>query len=163
MLITFYLAGLVALVATIMVISRTNAMHAMLYLVVALLALAVDFYLLGAPFIAALEVIVYAGAIVVLFVFAVMLLNLGQAAEAEEGHWLPPRAWLGPCALGLLLLGELVYLLTRTEEALRVQPVTAKQVSQVLFGPYLIGVELASFLLLAGLVAAYHLGHTAKE
>ena len=59
-----------------MVVTRTNLVHALLYLVVSLFAVAVVFYTLGAPFVAALEVIVYAGAIMMLFVFAVMLLNL---------------------------------------------------------------------------------------
>ena len=64
--------------ATVMMITRLNAVHALLYLIVSLLAVAVVFYTLGAPFVAALEVIIYAGAIMVLFVFVVMMLNLGE-------------------------------------------------------------------------------------
>ena len=59
-------------------------MHALLYLIVSLLAVAIVFYVLGAPFAAALEVIVYAGAIMVLFVFVMMMLNLGKAAAARS-------------------------------------------------------------------------------
>ena len=59
-------------------------MHALLYLIVSLLAVAVVFFTLGAPFVAALEVIIYAGAIMVLFVFVVMMLNLGQDAERTK-------------------------------------------------------------------------------
>ena len=69
------------------------------------------FYTLGAPFAAALEVIIYAGAIVVLFVFVVMMLNLGPAAVAQERRWLTPGMWLGPALLSLVLLGEMVALL----------------------------------------------------
>ena len=61
-----------------------NAVHALLYLIVSLLAVAVVFYVLGAPFVAALEVIIYAGAIMVLFVFVVMMLNLGEHAVSME-------------------------------------------------------------------------------
>ncbi|HKB53750.1 MAG TPA: NADH-quinone oxidoreductase subunit J, partial [Ramlibacter sp.] len=71
---TFYVAGAVAIVATVMVITSTHAVHALLYLIVSLLAVALLFYPLGAPFAALLEVIIYAGAIMVLFVFVTMML-----------------------------------------------------------------------------------------
>jgi NADH-quinone oxidoreductase subunit J len=74
---TFYLAAVVAVLATVMALTRLNAVHALLYLIVSLLAVSLVFFTLGAPFIAALEVIIYAGAIMVLFVFVIMMLNLG--------------------------------------------------------------------------------------
>ena len=83
MLIVFYIAGAVAILATVLMLTRLNAVHALLYLVVSLLAVAVVFYTLGAPFVAALEVIIYAGAIMVLFVFVVMMLNLGEQASRD--------------------------------------------------------------------------------
>ncbi|HOL71740.1 MAG TPA: NADH-quinone oxidoreductase subunit J, partial [Bryobacteraceae bacterium] len=95
----FYLAGAVAVAATIMTITRLNAIHALLYFVVSLLAAAVVFYTLGAPFIAALEVIIYAGAIMVLFIFVVMMLNVGERAVAMERSWLPGGIWVGPAVL----------------------------------------------------------------
>ena len=90
--IAFYLAAAVALVSTVMVITRTNAVHALLYMVLSLLSVAVIFYTLGAPFIAALEVITYAGAIMVLFVFVVMLLGM----EQEHSHLVPADATRHP-------------------------------------------------------------------
>ena len=155
----FLLAAAVAILATALAITRLNAVHALLYLIVSLLAVALVFFLLGAPFAAALEVIVYAGAIMVLFVFVVMLLNLGNSAVEQERRWLVPGIWLGPGLLAAALLGELAWLLTRSDGmpfggGIEVGP---KQVGIVLFGPYLLGVELASFLLLAGLVGAHHL------
>ena len=95
--------------STLMVITRAKAVHALLYLVVSLLAVALVFYGLGAPFVAALEVIIYAGAIMVLFLFALMLLNLGPQAERQERGWLRIRAWVGPGLSSLALLTELVY------------------------------------------------------
>lgn len=155
----FYLAAAVAIVATLLVVVLPSAVHALLYLVVSLLAVAVVFYVLGAPFAAALEVIVYAGAIMVLFIFVMMMLNLGHAAAAQERGWLAPTAWIGPGVLAALLLAELVYVLMHTATAAgRSQVVEARAVGALLFGPYLLGVELASLLLLAGLVGAYHLG-----
>ncbi len=84
MTVAFYLAGVVAVIATLLVVTRRNTIHALLYLVVSLFAVAVVFYTLGAPFVAALEVIVYAGAIIVLFLFTVMLLNIGHEAEGRR-------------------------------------------------------------------------------
>lgn len=77
---TFYIAAAVAVLSTVMVITRYNMIHALLYLVVSFLAVAVVFFTLGAPFMAALEVIIYAGAIVVLIIFVIMMLNkIGRA------------------------------------------------------------------------------------
>ena len=86
----FYLAAAVAIIGTLVALTRLNAVHALLYLIVSLLAVAVVFYVMGAPFIAALEVIVYAGAIMVLFIFVVMMLNLGERATEIERTWLRP-------------------------------------------------------------------------
>ena len=69
------------MVATLLVITAKVTLHALLYLVVSLLAVAVVFFALAAPFVAALEVIIYAGAIMVLFVFVVMMLTPGESAE----------------------------------------------------------------------------------
>lgn len=155
----FYLAAAVAVFSTLMVVTRLNAVHALLYFIVSLFAVALIFFLLGAPFIAALEVIVYAGAIMVLFVFVVMLLNLGQAAVEQERQWLHPGMWAGPAMLATILLMELGYILAQGGGAAAVTTaVSPKEVAQVLLGPYLLGVEMASMLLLAGLIGAYHLG-----
>ena len=78
----FYFAAGIAAISTLRVITHTNPMHALLYLIVSLLAVSMCFFSLGAPFAGALEIIVYAGAIMVLFVFVVMMLNLGPAAGA---------------------------------------------------------------------------------
>jgi len=159
MSLTFYIAAVVAVAATSLAVTRLNAVHALLYLIVSLLAVAVVFYTLGAPFVAALEVIIYAGAIMVLFIFVVMLLNLGEEAAREERVLLKPSMWIGPGVLAAILIAELVYLVTAGTTTSNPAPAVAPvRVGMTLFGPYLLGVELASMLLLAGLVAAYHLG-----
>jgi NADH-quinone oxidoreductase subunit J len=155
----FYTTGAIAVAATLLMILSLNAVHALLYLIVSLLAVAVIFYILGAPFVAALEVIVYAGAIMVLFIFVVMMLNLGRRASEQERAWLRPAMWIGPSILAAILVGEVVYLLTRAGTPASVTEVVGpKEVGIVLFGPYLIGVELTSVLLMGALVGAYHLG-----
>lgn len=155
----FYLAAAIAVIATILAITRYNAVHALLYVIVSLLSVALIFFVLGAPFVAALEVIVYAGAIMVLFVFVVMMLNLGPQSIEQERQWFNPRALPGPAFLALILIIELVYIMTQgfagTISETIVDP---HQVSVALFGPYLIGVELASIMLMSGLVGAYHVG-----
>lgn len=162
----FFIAAIVAVVATALTITRLNPIHALLYLTVSLLAVAVVFFVLGAPFIAALEVIIYAGAIMVLFIFVVMMLNLGQRTIDAERQWLHPKMWIGPGLLAAILVAELAFLLMRSH-GVRVAgtSVSPKQVAIALYQPYLLGVELASFLLMGGLVGAYHLGvrHAVKE
>ena len=162
----FYFAAGVAVVATLRVITNTNPVHALLYLIVSLLAVAMTFFALGAPFAGALEIIVYAGAIMVLFVFVVMMLNLGPAASVQERQWMTPGIWGGPAMMSLALLCELLYVLfgNHSGAAIGLTTVDAKAVGISLFGPYLLVVELASMLLLAALVAAFHLGrHEANE
>lgn len=154
-----YIFGAIAVAATILTITRVNAMHALLYLIVSLLAVAGVFFTLGAPFAAALEVIVYAGAIMVLFVFAVMMLNLGEVTLQQERRWLWPQLWIGPSILAAIMLVELLYMLMVGN----VGPPPGEEVGPAavaarLFGPYLLAVELASMLLLAGLVGAYRIG-----
>jgi NADH-quinone oxidoreductase subunit J len=163
----FYVSGTIAVLASLFVITNKNAVHALLYLVVSLLALAMCFYLLGAPFAAALQIIVYAGAIMVLFVFAVMIFNINQSDIDRESQWLKWQSWVGPTILVLVLLGEIVFVMqsqsnwtSNSVSATQVELVDARAVGSLLFGPYLLAVEIASFLLLAGLVGGYHL---AKE
>lgn len=159
MLAVFYIAGIVAILATLLAITRLNPFHALLYLMFSLMAVAVVFYTLGAPFIAALEVIVYAGAIMVLFIFVVMLLNLGPATIANERQWVRPATWVGPAILAAVLIAEVGYLLTLgSPQILGASAIAPKEVALSLYGPYVLGVELVSFLLMSGLVGAYHLG-----
>ena len=157
--ILFYSSAIIAVLATVLVITRTNAVHALLYLIVSLLAVALIFFALGAPFAAALEVIIYAGAIMVLFIFVIMMLALGARSAEQESLWLTPGIWRGPAVLCALLLAGIVFVIatggSTTATAAAVPP---RQVGIALFGPYALGVELATMLLLAGLVGAYHLG-----
>ena len=158
----FYLMALVAIVSTVRVVTNTNPVHALLSLIVSLLAVAGIFMIVGAPFAAALEIIVYAGAIMVLFVFVVMMLNLGQETVEQESKWLTSDAWAYPAMLSLILGLTLVWMLngeyTTISAPMGLEIVGPKAVGQALFTHYLLLVEVAAMLLLAALVAAYHLG-----
>ena len=155
----FYLASAVAVASTFRVITHTNPVHALLYLIVSLLAVSMCFFALGAPFAGALEIIVYAGAIMVLFVFVVMMLNLGGTEIEQERKWLQPGIWIGPAILSAVLLVVIVYaILGINDQGIDGAAINAKEVGIALFGPYVLAVELASMLLLAGLVVAFHIG-----
>jgi len=162
--IAFYLCGLVAVLTTLRVITHTNPVHALLYLIVSLLSAAGVFFSLGAYFAGALEIIVYAGAIMVLFVFVVMMLNLGNATVKQERDWLQPSLWIGPGIVSLLLLVVMVYaIMTANDQGIDGTVIDAKAVGISLFGPYVLAVELASMLLLAGLVVAFHVGREERQ
>ncbi len=157
MMILFYIAGTVAVVSTVGVIVQSNIVHALIYLILSLLAVAVVFFSLGAPFVAVLEAIVYAGAIMVLFLFVIMMLNMGQHTIDQEKTWMAAKDWALPAGLAAILLAQLLYVLRDFQVDIVPNEVGVLEVSALLFGPYVLAVELASILLLAGLVSAYHL------
>ena len=173
-LVGFYALGLVAIIASLRVIMLANPVHAILSMIVSLLALAGIFFIIGAPFAGALQVIVYAGAILVLFVFVIMMLNLGVKNDARESLWLSSDVWAVPAALSFIIAVVLGYILslgngvhnadgTVAQAMIGAQTISAKQVGIALFTEYLLLVEVAAMLLLAALVAAYHLGKKALD
>jgi len=158
----FYGAAFVALLTTALAITRANPVHALLYFVVSLLCMGVIFFTLGAPFAAALEVIVYAGAIMILFLFVVMMLALDKAAIKRERDFIARPVWVVPLLLAGLLAMELGGMMLHGAAPAAVRIVTPQAVGIRLFTTDLAAVELASMLLLAGLIAAFHLGRREK-
>ena len=155
----FYIASAVAVAAAGMAITRLSPVHSLLYFIVSLLALSLMFFVMGAQFVAALQVTIYSGAIMVLFVFVIMMLNQGPASVEQEREWLSAGMWGGPVYLALVLAVVLVFILTGETVMLPgKRPIEPKEVGLALYGPYAIAVELASLLLIAGLVGAYHIG-----
>jgi NADH-quinone oxidoreductase subunit J len=154
----FIASAVVALVTTVLAITRANPVHALLYFVLSLLSMAVIFFTLGAPFAAALEVIVYAGAIMVLFLFVVMMLALDKAAIRRERDWIARPIWVLPLVLVGLLAAELGRTMLSGSTETAPMSVSPQAVGIKLFTTDLAAVELASMLLLAGLIAAFHLG-----
>lgn len=155
----FYITAAIAVFATLMVITGRHAVHALLNLIVSLFAVAVMFYLIGAPFAAALEIIIYAGAIMVLFVFAIMMLNLGPETVEQERRWLRPGVWVLPALLSAVLLWQWLWILDQGRAVdVAGNTVPARAVGVSLFTEYLLVVEMAGLLLLAALVGAFHIG-----
>jgi NADH-quinone oxidoreductase subunit J len=159
----FYIAATIAIISTIMAISGKNAIHSLLFLILSLLSISVVFYLLNAPFIAALEVIIYAGAIMVLFIFVTMMLNIGLEKKQEK-QWLHPRMWIIPSILAAVLFVDLMLALKNMPPLpASKEVIMPKQVGISLFSTYLLAVEIAAILLMAGVIGAYHLGSQKKK
>jgi NADH-quinone oxidoreductase subunit J len=153
----FYALAAIILAATLLAITRRNLVHAVVYLVISFFGTAMVYYLLGAPFLALWEVIIYAGAIMVLFLFIIMMLRVEKTGEwrFSLGQLLPP------VFLGLVFL-VLVGLLAFTDPAGRVvlEAATAspRTFGRFLFQRYWLAIEIISFLLLIVLIGALFLG-----
>ena len=146
--------------AAVMVIFSRNPVSSILYLVLAFFCLAAFYVILGAQFIAAVQVIVYAGAIMVLFLFVVMLLNLNEIAEG--GKLLGKT--LGILAAGVFLVAILtVFGKISLGPAPTDELTTTQSLGEVLFTTYLIPFEIASVLLLAAIVGAVVLVKKRKD
>jgi NADH-quinone oxidoreductase subunit J len=154
----FYGLAAVIVTATALAITRRNLMHAIVYLVLSFIGTALLFFLLGAPFLAVLEVVIYAGAIMVLFLFIVMMLEV-KPGPRTLGSWL--RQWAPALALGgICLLVMAGFLFFNAGGSGPLPLVTASPVAfgRFLFQKYWLGVEIASFLLFVALVGALYLG-----
>ncbi len=144
------------MIAAALAVTRTNVVHSLLYLLSTLLALAAAFFALGAGFAAALLIIVYAGAIVVLFVFVAMTVGTDGSAMAREREMLR-QSWPVPAAISVLVAAPFLFGISDPIPS-HATPVSAQAVGRLLFGPWAIAIELASFLLLAGLIGVRHIG-----
>ena len=164
--IIYFMFAAVLLASAIAVVTVPNPVHSALFLIVSFFSAAGIWIMLQAEFLGILLILVYVGAVMVLFLFVVMMLNQGPASVQQERIWLKPNIWIGPTILSALLLAELLYVLFAHQSGAAIGQTTidAKAVGISLFGPYLLVVELASMLLLAAAVTAFHLGRNeAKE
>ena len=162
----FYSLAAVAIFASLRVVTQANPVHAILSMIVSLLAIAGIFFVLGAPFAGALEIVVYAGAIMVLFVFVIMMLNLGMSNDEREERWLDAGTWALPTGLTIIIAVVLYAMIGMGhDEAAMIggSTISAKAVGTVLFTKYVMLIEVAALLLLAALVAAYHLGKSSID
>lgn len=156
--VVFYLLAGVVLAATVLAITRQVVVRAVVYLVISFLALAPIFYLLGAPFLALLEVILYAGAIMVLFLFIVMMLPREPSAPslgALARQWWPAVFLTG---VSLAAMALVLFSLPLSKIPLMAAMASPRHFGRVLFEKYWLPVEIASFLLFVALVGAYYLG-----
>ncbi len=155
----FYILAWIIVVATAMAITRRNLMHAIVYLVVSFLGTALLFFLLGAPFLAVMEVIVYAGAIMVLFLFIVMMLEI---KPREDRTWTANlRQWGPGLVLGVIsaAMAISIFLLALGNILdLRMALASPLAFGLFLYQRYWFAVEIASYLLFVALAGALYLG-----
>jgi NADH-quinone oxidoreductase subunit J len=159
--IILFVAATIAVLSGIIAVTRSHIIHAVLFLDVSFFSLAIVMYALGAPFAAILEVITYAGAIMVVFMYAIMLLNPGRSSMKRERRWQPFVSWTGSRRHWRACFGRRSAYAIYTGEHGRLcrgRRSVRQQVGERLFRFYLPAVEMASVLLLAALVAACYLG-----
>ena len=163
----FYLFGIIAIASALLFVTRKSPVAAALWLVSTMFSLAAMYVMLDAHFIGAIQVIIYAGAIMVVFLFVIMLLNLGRPEELADirGRW-----WrLAAGGVGLAILAQIVALTRPTiAERYRLpEGQTAQQVAErgviapvaePLFREYLLAFEVTSVLLLVAIVGAVIIG-----
>ena len=150
---TFLALAALLVVLSLLVVLLPNVVHGAMALVTALLIISIFFVMLQAPMVGVLQVLVYAGAIMVLFLFVIMFLN---PAAPERSH----RVWLGFAGLLVVLLGALLTaMLTKTETA--ADPIAStdlfgspEMLAKSLFGDFVLPFEIASILLLVAIVGA---------
>jgi NADH-quinone oxidoreductase subunit J len=152
----FYILAVVTVIGTILAITEKHPVHAIVYLVTSFFSLAVIFFLLAAPLIAMFEVIIYAGAVMVLFMFVIMMLDLGRPEEAKRPL---VRQWLLPLLLGGVILVSVGFLAAGYPGP----PATARVISVsefavTLFQKYGVAIEIISMQLLFAVVGALYLG-----
>lgn len=159
----FYFLSFLAVLSALMVVFSKNPVYSVLYLIITFFTIAGHYVLMDAQFLAVVHVIVYAGAIMVLFLYVIMLLNLNRESEPHKRNILKFAAAI--CA-GLLLV-VLVGSLKGTETLIQQQPAQVqigyvKTLGQVMFKEFLLPFEITSILLLAAMVGAVMLGKSEK-
>jgi NADH:ubiquinone oxidoreductase subunit 6 (chain J) len=164
-LIVFLILAVIAIAAAVAMLLSSNTVYSALYLIMNFIAVAVIYLTLGAPFVALAQITVYAGAIMVLFLFVIMMLGAEKFGEKEPLKWQRPVA----IVLGLALIGEGVYaLLSRVGTTMLSNPATEaladpKALAMLLYSKYSLPFEVTSILLLAAAVGAVVLTRGGKK
>jgi NADH-quinone oxidoreductase subunit J len=163
----FFLFAIVGLASAVMVVTRKNVMHAALFLLLTFACVGATYVMLRAEFLAAVQVLVYAGAVMVLFLFAILLVNMPEAVRM--------RQWTRQSAVAVVLAGLTgLWLIIATVRAFTgfaappeaaTQPLgTPRAIGEALFSDYVLPFEIASLILLAAMVGAIVLAReTARE
>jgi NADH-quinone oxidoreductase subunit J len=156
----FYVLAAFIVAATALAVTRRDPIHAVICLVISFLGSAMLFYLLGAPFLAAIQVIIYAGAIMVLFLFVIMMLSPGPGGKRSVSQW-APAVLLGTAFL--LVAGLAATLDSGGSSQLQMATSTPADFGRFIFERYWFAVEIVSLLLFLVLVAAMRLGRGREQ
>jgi NADH-quinone oxidoreductase subunit J len=155
--ILFYFFSALAIASAILMVTRRNIVHAAVFLITALLATAGIFLQLQAEFLFIVQVILYVGGIMVLFVFVIMLVNLDVSMRLVQFN----RQWVVAGALALVLAAQFLFAIWAGRGALRlpamqvdISPKNTEAVADALFSKYMLPFEIASILLLVAMIGA---------
>ncbi len=159
----FYFLSFVAVLSALMVVFSKNPVHSVLYLIITFFAIAGHYVLLNAQFLAAVHVIVYAGAIMVLFLYVIMLLNLNHESDTHKSTVMKLAGTISAGLLLVVLVGSI-----RGSEQMMVQPQqvevgSVKDMGRILFKEFLLPFEISSVLLLVAMIGAVMLGKNEEE
>lgn len=155
--ILFWILSALAIGSALMVITRKNPVHSVLYLVVTFFAISGHYILLNAQFLAVVNIIVYAGAIMVLFLFVVMLMNLNAAIEPQKNKLLQFAGVISGGSVFLVLLAAITRSKEITAGAMEMQTGDyglVKNLGKVLFTDYILPFEISSVLFLSAMIGA---------
>ncbi len=158
----FYILALLILVTTAMAITRRNLVHAVIYLIFSFFGSAMLFYLFGAPFLAVLEVIIYAGAIMVLFLFVVIMMR----ADTGDERLFALRQWLPVAVFGLVYLAIGMGIITgdpNSQIDLKTAWAAPRVFGQFIFEYHWLSIEIISLLLLVALAGALIIGRRSRK
>ena len=155
----FYFLSFVSILSALMVVFSKNPIHSVLYLIITFFCIAGHYVLLNAEFLAIVHVIVYAGAIMVLFLYVIMMLNLNEESEPHKSTLLKVAATICAGLLIVVLLGSLKGTeLMMEQQATDTTTGMVENLGQVMFNDFLLPFEITSILLLAAMVGAIMLG-----
>ncbi len=150
----FYFLSFLAVLSALMVVFSKNPVHSVLYLIITFFSIAGHYILLNAQFLAAVHVIVYAGAIMVLFLYVIMLLNLNEETEPHKSTILKVTATICGGLLFIILIGSLKGTESMMTPAADTSIGLVKNLGKVMFSQFLLPFEVTSLLLLAAMVGA---------
>ena len=160
----FYFLSFFGVICALLVVFSRNPVHSVLYLILTFFSIAGHYILLNAQFLAAVHVIVYAGAIMVLFLYVIMLLNLNREAEPHKSVYLKFAAAISAGLLLIVMIGSLKGTeLMALQSGPKVEVGLVKSLGRLLFKEYLLPFEISSVLLLAAMVGAVLLGKSEKN
>jgi NADH-quinone oxidoreductase subunit J len=154
----FYFLSFLAVLSALMVVFSRNPIYSVLYLVITFFCVACHYLLLNAQFLAAVHIIVYAGAIMVLFLYVIMLLNLNKEDEASKSNYMRFSAIITAGLLMVVIVGVLRGAETATVPVGTDNNGLVKNLGKLLFNEFLLPFEIVSILLLAAMVGAVMLG-----
>jgi NADH-quinone oxidoreductase subunit J len=152
----FYLLSGLAVLGGLLVVTRKNPVHSALALILTLLALAGLYLMLYAPFVAGVQIILYAGGIMVLFLFVIMLVNIDRSIKEEQFN----KQWIAGILAAVALFGLFVAVFSRAKSffpsglAQLPEDSNTQQVGQLLYTNYMFAFEIASLLLLVAIIGA---------